>query len=51
MPEVPLVFYSMFGDMVQEPAHLVGVSELISKSQPAAVLIKKARTLLYGEAA
>lgn len=51
MPEVPLVMYSMFGDMVQEQACLVGVSELISKSQPAAVLIKKARTLLYGEAA
>jgi hypothetical protein len=41
----------MFGDMVQEQARLVGISELISKSQPAAILIRKARSLLYGEAA
>lgn len=51
MPEVPLVMYSMFGDMVREQARLVGISELVSKSQPAATLIRKARILLYGEAA
>jgi DNA-binding NarL/FixJ family response regulator len=51
LPEVPLLMYSMFGDLVQEQARQVGISELISKSQPAAILVKKARSLLYGQAA
>jgi DNA-binding NarL/FixJ family response regulator len=51
MPDVPLIMYSLFGDIVEEQARLVGISELISKSQPAAILIKKARSLLYRDAA
>jgi hypothetical protein len=51
MPDVQLIMYSMFGDMLQEQARLVGISELISKSQPAALLISKARNLLYRNAA
>jgi DNA-binding NarL/FixJ family response regulator len=51
MPDVPLIMYSTFGDMLEEQARLVGISELISKSQPAAILIKKARSLLYRDAA
>ena len=51
MPEVPLIMYSLFGDMVEEQARLVGISELISKSQPAAILIEKARGLLHRHAA
>ena len=51
MPDVPLIMYSLFGDIVEEQARLAGISELISKSQPAAILIKKARSLLYRDAA
>jgi hypothetical protein len=51
MPKVPLLMYTMFGDMLQEQARLVGISELISKSQPADILISKARSLLYRNAA
>jgi DNA-binding NarL/FixJ family response regulator len=28
MPDVPLLMYSLFGDMVEEQARLVGISEL-----------------------
>jgi DNA-binding NarL/FixJ family response regulator len=51
LPEVRLLMYSMFGDLIQEQARQVGISELISKSQPPAILIKKARSLIYGQAA
>ena len=51
MPKVPLIMYTMFGDMLQEQARLAGISELISKSQPAAILVSKARSLLYRNAA
>jgi DNA-binding NarL/FixJ family response regulator len=51
MPDVPLIMYSLLGDIVEEQARLAGISELISKSQPAAILIKKARSLLYRDAA
>jgi DNA-binding NarL/FixJ family response regulator len=51
MPEVPLIMYTMFGDLLQEQARLVGISELISKSQPSAILVSKARSLLYPNAA
>ncbi len=52
MPTVPLIMYSAFGDrFVEQQARLVGISELVSKSQPAAILISKARSLLYRDAA
>jgi two-component system response regulator NreC len=51
MPEVPLIMYTMFGDPLQEQARLVGISELISKSEPGAVLVSKARSLLHRNAA
>ena len=48
MPMVPLIMYSAFGDgFVEQHARLVGISELVSKSQPAAILASKARSLLY----
>jgi len=48
MPTVPLVMYSAFGDrLVEQQARLVGISELVSKSQPAAILVSKARSLLF----
>jgi two-component system, chemotaxis family, chemotaxis protein CheY len=52
MPTVPLVMYSAFGDkLVEQQARLVGISELVSKSQPAAILVSKARSLVYRTAA
>jgi DNA-binding NarL/FixJ family response regulator len=52
MPTVPLIMYSSFGDcFVEQQARLVGVSALVSKSQPVDVLISKARSLLYQNAA
>jgi DNA-binding NarL/FixJ family response regulator len=51
MPGVPLIMYTMFGDMLQGQARLVGISELVSKSEPGAVLVHKARSLLYRDAA
>ena len=48
MPTVPLIMYSAFGDgFVEQQARLVGISELVSKSQPATILVSKARSLLY----
>ena len=52
MPTVPLIMYSAFGDVfAEQQARLIGISELVSKSQPAAILINKARSLLYQNAA
>ena len=48
MPTVPLIMYSAFGDtFMEQRARLIGISELVSKSQPAAILVSKARSLLY----
>jgi two-component system, chemotaxis family, chemotaxis protein CheY len=52
MPTVPLIMYSAFGDgFAEQQARLVGISELVSKSRPAAILVSKARSLLYHTAA
>jgi hypothetical protein len=52
MPTVPLIMYSLFGDVFgEQQARLIGISELVSKSQPAAILVNKARRLLYQNAA
>jgi two-component system chemotaxis response regulator CheY len=52
MPAVPLIMYSAFGDKLMEhQAHLIGISEVVSKSENASVLIRKARSLLYPTAA
>ncbi|HMJ23601.1 MAG TPA: response regulator [Terriglobales bacterium] len=52
MPTVPLIMYSAFGDtFMEQQARLVGISELVSKSQPAVILVSKARSLLYHTAA
>ncbi len=52
MPTIALIMYSAFGDrLVEQQARLVGISELVSKSQPAAILVSKARSLLYRTAA
>jgi YesN/AraC family two-component response regulator len=52
MPTVPLIMYSAFGDVFgEQQARLIGISELVSKSEPAAILINKARSLLHQNAA
>jgi DNA-binding NarL/FixJ family response regulator len=52
LPTVLLIMYSGFGDRVAEhQARLIGISEVVSKSEQASVLIRKARGLLYSSAA
>ena len=52
MPTVPLIMYSAFGDeFAEHQARLIGISEVVSKSEHASVLIHKARALLYSTAA
>jgi DNA-binding NarL/FixJ family response regulator len=52
MPSLRLIMYSAFGDrFVEQQARLIGISELVSKSEPVAVLVGKARSLLYHLAA
>jgi two-component system chemotaxis response regulator CheY len=52
MPTVPIIMFSAFGDKsAEQQARLIGISELVAKSQPAAVLVGKARRLLYPAAA
>jgi two-component system chemotaxis response regulator CheY len=52
MPSVPLIMYSAFGDkLAGNQARLIGISEVVSKSEHASVLIHKARGLLNSPAA
>jgi len=52
MPSVPLIMYGAFADeSVEQQARLVGIRELVAKSQDPAVLISKARSLLTPRAA
>jgi chemotaxis response regulator CheB len=52
MPMVPLIMYSEFGDkLAEEQARLIGISEVVSKTEHAGVLIHKARGLLNSAAA
>ena len=52
MPAVPLIMYSAFADEFgEQQARLIGISEVVSKSEHVSVLIHKARRLLYPTAA
>jgi two-component system, chemotaxis family, chemotaxis protein CheY len=52
MPRVPLIVYSAFGDRyVERQASLLGVSSVISKSEPVTTVVRKARSLLAQTAA
>jgi DNA-binding NarL/FixJ family response regulator len=52
MPTVPLILYSAFGDKLSEnQVRLIGIAEVVSKSEHASVLIHKARGLLNSPAA
>ena len=47
MPRVPLIMYSAFGDRyVEQQASLLGISSVISKSEPVTTLVGIARSLL-----
>ena len=51
MPDVPLIMYSVFGDrFVQHQAELIGINDVVSKSEHESVLVAKARELLYPSA-
>jgi DNA-binding NarL/FixJ family response regulator len=52
MPTVPLILYSAFGDKLAEnQIRLIGIAEVVSKSEHASVLIHKARGLFNSPAA
>jgi DNA-binding NarL/FixJ family response regulator len=52
MPRVPLIMYSAFGDRyVEQQASLLGISSVISKSEPVTTVIGTARSLLAQTAA
>ena len=52
MPEVPIIMYSAYSDsFTQREAGSAGVSALVSKSENIAVLLGKARSLVYEIAA
>jgi len=52
MPTVPLIMYSAFGDrLAKHQAQLIGIAEVVSKSENVSVLIQKARNLFHRAAA
>ena len=52
MPKVPLIMYSAFSDgYVEQQASLLGVSAVVSKSEPATTVVGVARSLLTQTAA
>ena len=51
LPTVPLIFYSAFEDSLSEHTKLIGISEIVSKFDPASLLLEKARSLVYPTAA
>jgi two-component system, chemotaxis family, protein-glutamate methylesterase/glutaminase len=52
MPTVPLIMFTVYSDVLsEEEARSAGVSAVVSKSDPASVLLGKARALLYQTAA
>ena len=52
LPRVPLIMYSAFGDQyVEQQASLLGISSVISKSEPVTIVVGTARSLLAQTAA
>jgi CheY-like chemotaxis protein len=52
MPAVPIIMFTSYCDSSMEHViRQVGISDLVSKSQPAAIVVSKARSLLYPTAA
>ena len=52
MPDVPIIMFTSYCDSsTEQQIRLVGITEVVSKSQPAAILVSKARSLLCRTAA
>jgi len=51
MPSVPIILFTFHVDLFKEAALPSGVSDVVSKSEDVSVLITKARSLLYRNAA
>ena len=52
MPAVPLIMYSAFeGSLSETQAKRIGISEIVSKSDPVGRLLEKARALVHRPAA
>lgn len=51
LPAVPLILYSAFDESLSEQAKRIGISEIVSKSDPPSLLVKKARALVDRNAA
>lgn len=47
LPTVPLIMYSALDDSLSEQAKLIGISEIVSKSDRPSLLLEKARALVY----
>jgi DNA-binding NarL/FixJ family response regulator len=51
LPSVVLIMYTAFGDVVEQQAHRVEISAVVSKSDQVSALIHKIRNLLHSAAA
>jgi len=52
MPTVPIIMLTLYVDQfLKEELRFAGVAEVVSKSEDFSVLIQKARTILYQNAA
>jgi len=52
MPSVPIIMFTLYDDeFMREKARLVGVTEVVSKTENISVLMQTARRLLYRDAA
>jgi DNA-binding NarL/FixJ family response regulator len=52
MPSVPISMFTLYDDeFMREKARLVGVTEVVSKTDNISVPMQTARRLLYGDAA
>ena len=52
MPAVPIIMFTFYCDSSTEHViRQVGISDVVSKSQPSAILVRKARNLVYHNAA
>jgi DNA-binding NarL/FixJ family response regulator len=51
LPTVPLILYSALDDSLSDQAKQIGISEIVSKTDPPSLLLKKARALVHRTAA
>lgn len=51
LPTVPLILYSALDESLGEQANSIGISEIVSKSDPPSLLLERAQALVNGTAA